>query len=102
VKTPSCDEVLEFLKLDRWAEDRSTGHAFFEKVLPNGEILHTHAARSGGRTMSPGRFRAILSDQLRVSEAEFRQTLRTRTPVRRPSPSPELPPASLPLRCRAT
>ena len=97
MKTPSWDEILEFLKVDRWSEDRSTGHAFFEKVLPKGEILQTHASRSGGKTMSPGRFKAILSDQLRVSEAEFWETLRTRAPVRRPSLSPELPPASLPL-----
>jgi hypothetical protein len=97
VKTPSWDEVLEFLKLDRWTEDRSTGHDFFEKVLPNGEILHTHSSRSGGKTISPGRFKAILSDQLRVSEAEFWETLRTGKPASRPSPSPELPPASLPL-----
>ena len=98
MKTPSWDEILEFLKLDRWAEDRSTGHAVFEKFLPNGEILQTHASRSGGKTMSPGRFKAILSDQLRVSEAEFWETLRTGKPAGRPSPSPELPPASLPLR----
>jgi hypothetical protein len=97
VKTPSWDEILEFLKLDRWVEDRSTGHDFFEKVLPNGEILHTHSSRSGGKTISPGRFKAILSDQLRVSEAEFWETLRTGKPAGRPSPSPELPPASLPL-----
>ena len=97
MKTPSWDEILEFLKSDRWAEDRSTGHDFFEKVLPNGEILHTHSSRSGGKTISPGRFKAILSDQLRVTEAEFWETLRTRTPAGRPSPSPELPPASLPL-----
>jgi len=97
VKTPSWDEILEFLKLDRWAEVRSTGHDFFEKGLPNGEILHTHASRSGGKSMSPGRFQAILSDQLRVSEAEFWETLRTGKPAGRPSPSPELPPASLSL-----
>jgi hypothetical protein len=97
VKTPSWDEILEFLKLDRWTEVRSTGHDFFEKVLPNGEILHTHASRSGDKTISPGRFKSILSDQLRVSEAEFWETLRTGQPAGRPSPSPELPPASLPL-----
>jgi hypothetical protein len=97
VKTPSWDEILEFLKLDRWTEVRSTGHDFFEKVLPNGEILHTHSSRSGAKTVSPGRFKAILSDQLRVSEAEFWETLRTGKPAGRPSPSPELPPASLPM-----
>jgi hypothetical protein len=45
----------------------------------------------------PGRFKAILSDQLRVSAAESWETLLTSKPAGRPSPSPELPPASLPL-----
>jgi hypothetical protein len=97
VKTPSWDEILDFLKVDRWSEDRSTGHDFFEKALPDGEILRTHASRSGSKTISPGRFKAILSDQLRVSAAEFWNALRTRRPVTRPSPAPEPPPASLPL-----
>jgi hypothetical protein len=97
VKTPSWDEILEFLKFDRWIEDRVTGHDFSEKVLPDGEILQTHASRSGSRTISPGRFKAILSDQLRVSEAEFWEVLRTRKPATRPSPAPEPTPASLPL-----
>ena len=73
-----------------------TGHDFFEKVLPDGEILRTHASRSGGKTISPGRFKAILSDQLRVSEAEFWEVLRTRKPATRPSPAQE-PTPSLPL-----
>ena len=47
--------------------------------------------------MSPGRFKAILSDQLRLSEAEFWEVLRTRTPAPRPSPAPEPAPRSLPL-----
>jgi hypothetical protein len=98
VKSPSWDEILEFLRLDRWNEDRVTGHDFFEKVLPDGEILQTYASRSGGKTISPGRFKAILSDQLRVSEAEFWEVLRARKPATRPGPVPELSaPASLPL-----
>lgn len=97
MRTPSWDEIVEFLKLDRWTEDRTTGHDFFEKTLPNGEILQTHASRSGNRTISAGRFKAILSDQLRVSEGEFWEVLRTRRPATRPSPVPEPPPASLPL-----
>jgi len=101
VKTPSWDEILEFLKLDRWTEVRSTGHDFFEKVLPNGEILHTHSSRSGAKTVSPGRFKAILSDQLRVSEAEFWETLRTGKPAGRPSPSPENDAGPFPWRVRA-
>ncbi len=97
MKTPTWDEILEFLRIDRWTRDRATGRDFFEKVLPNGEILQTHASRSGDRTISPGRFTSILADALRVSETEFWDVLRTRDPATRPSRSPEPPPASLPL-----
>jgi hypothetical protein len=97
VKTPSWDEILDFLKVDRWSEDRSTGPEFFEKVLPDGEILRTHTSRSGSKTISPGRFKAILSDQLHVSADEFWNALRAQRPVPRPSPVSEPPPASLPL-----
>lgn len=97
MRTPSWDEFREFLKHDDWEEDRATGHDFFERILPDGEILRTHASRSGSKTMSPGRFKAILSDQLRLSEAEFWEVLRTRTPAPRPSPAPEPAPPSLPL-----
>jgi len=97
VRTPSWDEFREFLKHDDWEEDRATGHDFFEKTLPDGEILRTHVSRSGSKAMSPGRFRAILSDQLRLSEAVFWEVLRTRTPAPRPSPAPEPAPPSLPL-----
>jgi hypothetical protein len=97
VRTPSWDEFRQFLKLDDWEEDRATGHDFFEKTLPDGELLRTHASRSGSKTMSPGRFKAILSDQLRLSETEFWEVLRTRSPASRPSPAPEPAPRSLPF-----
>jgi len=47
--------------------------------------------------MSPGRFKAILADQQRLSDTEFWEVLRTRTPAPRPSPEPEPAPKSLPL-----
>ncbi len=97
MRTPSWDEILEFLKFDGWREDRATGHDFFEKVVPDGEILQTHASRSGSKTISPGRFKSILADQLKVNEAEFWEVLRTRRPALRPSRVPEPPPSSLPL-----
>lgn len=97
MRTPSWDEFREFLGYDDWEEDRASGHDFYEKVLPDGEILRTHASRSGSKTMSPGRFKAILSDQLGLSEAEFWEVLRTRSPAPRPSPAPEPGPRSLPL-----
>ena len=85
MKTPSWDDIREFLELDRWTLDRATGHDHYEKVLPDGEILRTDASRTGDKSISPGRFKAILSDQLRVSEAEFWQVLRTDQPAARPS-----------------
>ena len=97
MRTPSWDEFREFLKHDDWEEDRATGHDFFEKALPDGEILRTHMSRSGSKTMSPGRFKAILSDQLQLSEADFWDVLRTTSPAPRPSPAPEPAPRSQPL-----
>ena len=97
MRTPAWDEVREFLKLDGWSLNRSTGHDHYEKVLPEGEILRTHASWAGDKTMSPGRFKAILSDQLRISEAQFWEVIRTGRPAVRPSPSPEPQPASIPL-----
>lgn len=97
MKTPTWDEFREFLRHDDWEEDRATGHDFFEKTLSDGEILRTHASRSGSKTMSPGRFKAILADQLRLNETEFWEVLRIREPAQRPSPAPEPAPRSLPL-----
>ncbi len=97
MKTATWDEFREFLKHDNWEEDRATGHDFFEKALPDGEILRTHASRSGSKTMSAGRFKAILSDQLQLSQAEFWEVPRTKAPAPRPSPAPEPAPTSLPL-----
>ena len=97
MRTPSWDEFRAFRRYDDWEEDPATGHDFFEKTLLDGELLRTHASRSGSKTMSPGRFKAILSDQLRLSEAEFWEVLRTRSRPPRPSPAPEPAPQSLPL-----
>jgi hypothetical protein len=97
LKTPTWDEVLDFLRYDGWRHIRSSGHEFYERVLPDGEILQTHASRSGSKAMSPGRFKAILSDQLHVSEDAFWTVLRTKEPAPRPDPDPWPAPASLPL-----
>lgn len=99
MRTPDWDEVRAFLKYDGWEHDvqRSTDHDYFEKTLPDGEILITRVSRSGKKTMSPGRFKAILSDQLRVSEPQFWNVIRLKEPTERPSPEPVLAPNSLPL-----
>jgi hypothetical protein len=99
LKTPTWDEVREFLQHDRWTADRkrSTDHDYFTKTLPDREILITKVSRSSQKTMSPGRFKPILSDQIRLGEAQFWEVLRTQTPATRPAPAPEPEPASLPL-----
>lgn len=96
MRTPTFDEIEAFLGIDAWTQDRSTGHDFYEKVLPDGETLRSHTSFAGKKTVSPGRFKTILADQLKVSEAEFWEALRTRTPVPRPSPQPPTAPASMP------
>lgn len=53
MRTPTWDEFREFLRHDDWDEDRSTGHDFFEKTLPDGEILRTRASRSLQLSMRP-------------------------------------------------
>lgn len=84
MRTPSWDEFREFLRYDQWEEDRATGHDFFEKTVPDGEIVRTHASRSGSKTMSPGRFKAILLERkagltreqiAELDEAEARRLL---------------------------
>lgn len=99
MRTPDWDDVREFLKYDRWEHDaeRSTDHDYFEKMLPNGEILITKVSRSGKKTMSPGRFGAILSDQLKVTAGQFWDVIRLKEPAQRPSLEPEPTPASIPL-----
>ena len=99
MRTPNWDEVREFLKHDLWAPDtpRSTDHDYFIKTLQDGEILITKVSRSGGKTMSGGRFKAILADQLRVNEAQFWEVMRTKMRANRPAPEPEPQPVSLPL-----
>lgn len=96
MRTPTFDEIEAFLGIDGWSQDRSTGHGFYEKVLPDGETLRSHTSFAAKKTMSPGRFKAILADQLKVSEAEFWEALRSKRPVSRPSQLPQPAPESLP------
>lgn len=96
MRTPTWEEFREFLEHDGWELVRATDHDHFRKTLPDGEILRTSASRATRTSMSPGRFRAILSYLLRISADEFWEVLRTKTAAQRPSPAPEAPPASLP------
>lgn len=78
-------EIESFLDADEWTPNRKTGHDFYEKLLPNGDLLRTHVSRAGNKSMSPGRFRAILRNQLKVGEREFWDAVRSGRPVVRPA-----------------
>lgn len=83
MRTPTWAQVERFCRIDGWREVRRTGHVHFEKVLPGGRVLRTHRSLSSKKTMSPGRFKALLRHQLDVSEEQFWRALETRTPVDR-------------------
>jgi hypothetical protein len=94
VKTPTWGEVEEFCRKDGWKHVRDTDHSFFRKVLEDGTVLETHTSFSSKKSMSPGRFAAVLRVQLRVSQEDFWETIRTGKPATRPSaPLPEPAPA---------
>src|SRR6188472_1031507 len=84
-RTPTWAEIEEFCGIDGWTLVRETDHAFFQKVLPSGEVLETHRSFSSNKTMSQGRFGVILRTQLRVTRTEFWHALQTGEPVERPS-----------------
>ena len=83
MRTPTWAQIERFCRIDDWREVRRTGHVHFEKVLPDGTVLRTHRSFSSRKTMSPGRFVAILRYQLHVSEEQFWRVLETRKPVDR-------------------
>jgi hypothetical protein len=83
VRTPTWAQIERFCVVDGWSEVRRSDHVFFEKALPDGTVLRTHRSLSSRKTMSPGRFKAILRYQLRVTEEQFWQALETRRPVDR-------------------
>jgi len=88
VRTPTWREIEEFCQRDDWELIRSTDHVFFRKVLADGTVLETHRSFASDKTMSPGRFLAILRHQLQVSPEEFWETLRTGRPTQRPGTPP--------------
>ncbi len=71
------DEIEEFCRNDGWKEFRETDHRFFQKTLVDGTVLETHSSFASAKTMSPGRLKAILRYQLKVTEHQFWEVLRT-------------------------
>ncbi len=74
MRTPTWGRVEHFCKIDGWRGS--------QKVLADGTVLQTHRSLSKRKTMSPGRFKAILRYQLKIDEEDFWRTLDTGKPVR--------------------
>lgn len=83
MRTPTWAEIERFCRIDGWHEVRRSGHVFYEKVLSGGTVLRTHRSFASRKTMSPGRFKAILRYQLDITEDQFWQVLETRKSIER-------------------
>ena len=91
MRTPGWSEVEAFCRIDGWEEvsgGRSPDHRYYRLVLDDGAVLETRVSHSSKKTMSQGRWRAILRDQLGVSDEDFWKSLRDKKPVERPSRHP--------------
>lgn len=94
--SPTWGDIERFVQADRWRQipssergGRSSDHVFYDKTLPDGRLLQTHISHSRKKSMSPGRFGAILTRQLEVSRDEFWECIRSGRPVDRPVPLDE-------------
>jgi hypothetical protein len=83
VRTPTWAQIERFCRIDGWHEVRRSDHVFFEKVLADGTVLRTHRSFASRKRMSPGRFKAVLRYQLRITEDQFWSGLSTRKPIDR-------------------
>lgn len=81
---PTWGDIDAFCEADQWDGDRSTDHAFWEKRLPNGELLQTHRSFSASQEIGTNLFRMILREQLKVSREEFWKAVQSGNPVDRP------------------
>jgi len=95
--SPTFGDIEEFLAADGWRPIRVGGrrqwHLHYEKLLADGRLLQTQISHSRTKTISPGRFAAILREQLEVSREQFWQAIRTGEPVERPVDLDEPEPA---------
>jgi hypothetical protein len=89
---PTWGDVERFLAADGWRQvkggergGRRSRHLFYEKTLDDGRVLQTHISHSRQKTLSPGRFSAVLRHQLEVSREQFWECIRAQRPVDRPT-----------------
>lgn len=85
MRPASFGEIGRFCRIDGWQLSRMGPHEIWTRALPDGTLARTQISHDAAKTPSPGRFRAILRDQLRVSEDAFWRCLSSGEPVPRPA-----------------
>lgn len=87
-KSPTFGDIEDFLEADGWRRVRVGGrrqrHLRYEKLLANERLLQTQISHARDKSISPGRFAAMLREQLEVSREQFWRVIRTGEPVARP------------------
>jgi hypothetical protein len=100
VNVGTAGDLERFCKIDGWTKDTATGgkrqrHIRYEKTLgPDEQPLRTQVSHDRDKLYSPGRWKAILRDQLKITEEQFWEALDTVKPVDRTPPPP--PPEPIP------
>lgn len=100
MSVPSFGDIERFCGIDGWTQDTGTGgrrqrHIRYEKPVQGQAPLRTQISHDRSKGPSPGRWKAILRNQLKVTEEQFYEALRGGTAVDR-TPPPE-PPAPIPV-----
>lgn len=94
MSSPSFGDIERFCKIDGWEQDTGVGgprqrHIRYEKQMAGQAALRTQVSHDRSGTPSPGRWKAILRNQLKVTEEQFWEALRSGDPVDRTPPPPQ-------------
>ncbi|MGH2969600.1 MAG: hypothetical protein ACRDK0_11125 [Solirubrobacteraceae bacterium] len=97
---PRFGDIERFCRIDGWQQDTSVGgsrqrHIRYEKQVTGQAALRTQVSHDRSSTPSPGRWKAILRNQLKITEEQFWEALRSGDPVDRTPPPP--PPTPTPV-----
>lgn len=93
MRPATFDEIDRFCKIDGWQLVRATGHNRWEKTYRcpgfNEDFnLWTETSHAGNNSPSPGVWRVILREQLKISEDDFWDVLHSANPFNRCPPPP--------------
>jgi hypothetical protein len=99
VSVPSFGDIERFCRIDGWQQQTGIGgsrqrHIRYEKTRADELALRTQISHDRSSAPSPGGWKAILRNQLKVTEEQFWEALRSARAVNRTPPPP--PPEPIP------